>query len=42
MGIDPDSDSSNIVNYWKEKLDVLEQHYTQVFENEHYKIFVKR
>jgi len=42
MGTDPDSDSSSIVNYWKEKLDVLEQHYTQVFENEHYKIFVKR
>ncbi len=42
MGTDPDSDSSSIVNYWKEKLDVLEQHYTRVFENEHYKIFVKR
>ena len=42
MGLDPDSDSSDIVNYWNQRTDQLEQHYSLLYENKYYKIFVLR
>ena len=42
MGLEPDSDSSDVVNYWKQRIDQLEQHYSLLYENKYYKIFVLR
>ena len=38
IGKEPDSDSVNAVNYWMERMDVLNQHYSLAFENQYYKI----
>ena len=42
MGLEPDSDSLDVVNYWKQRIDQLEQHYSLLYENKYYKIFVLR
>ena len=36
------SDSLDFVNYWKQRIDQLEQHYSLLYENKYYKIFVLR
>ncbi|MEX0656068.1 MAG: glycosyltransferase family 39 protein [Nitrosopumilaceae archaeon] len=41
IGKEPDSDSENAVNYWMERTDILNQHYSLVFENQYYKIFLR-
>ena len=42
IGLEPDSDSLDVVNYWKQRIDQLEQHYSLLYENKYYKIFVLR
>jgi len=32
----------DFVNYWKQRIDQLEQHYSLLYENKYYKIFVLR
>ena len=42
IGLEPDSDSLDLVNYWNQRIDKLEQHYSLLYENKYYKIFVLR
>ena len=42
MGLEPDSDSISAVDYWQQRMNELEQHYSLVYENEYYKIFTLR
>jgi len=42
IGLEPNSDSLDVVNYWKQRIDQLEQHYSLLYENKYYKIFVLR
>jgi len=42
IGLEPDPDSLDFVNYWKQRIDQLEQHYSLLYENKYYKIFVLR
>ena len=41
IGLEPGSDSVNAVNYWMERMDTLNQHYSLAFENQYYKIMKK-
>ena len=39
MGLEPDSDSISAVDYWQQRMDEIEQHYSLAYENKYYKIF---
>ncbi len=39
IGLEPDSNSVNVVEYWQQRLSELEQHYSLEYENQYYKIF---
>jgi len=39
IGLEPDSDSINAVDYWQKRMNEIEQHYSLEYENKYYKIF---
>ena len=39
VGLEPDSDSINAVDYWQKRMNEIEEHYSLEYENKYYKIF---